>query len=327
MNRSHPQAAERSKEVFSFLDELVDGLPVGEPNKRLLRIHLDEGRRQAEELPLPSIEIPFLVAGCVGAERAFPVAAACALVYLGADLLDNVADEELPTVWLREGPARASLAATTYLGPLVTLALSRLLGVGYSANTLSEVARAMALGLAKMGSGQTDDLVSEGDESEEAAVSVAEAKTGAQLGAFAQTAALLGTNDPSVVETYADMGRSYGTAAQLATDLQDLWKQPSIDLRNGRRTLPVLHTMESLDEAAKTQFIQLLEQARELDEVHGEVRSVIRGAGTMRYMAFVVETYCQRAKRLLKSAAPTEPAGLELQNLIAAVSLFPQRTG
>ncbi|HUS14627.1 MAG TPA: hypothetical protein VM536_06365, partial [Chloroflexia bacterium] len=118
--------------VFSFLDDLIAGLDGPEPYRELLRVHVDEGRAQLGQYPLlPAVQVPLLVyAALTGAEEpALPVAGACTLVYLGADLFDNLADGELPASWAPWGTGQASLAATMLMAPLLGLALRRLTDV------------------------------------------------------------------------------------------------------------------------------------------------------------------------------------------------------
>src|ERR671914_15326 len=119
----------RVEKVFAFLDELLGTLSVPPHHQELLRVHLGVGREQAEAYPeLPAIQLPLLVhAAITGDERpALPVAGACTLLYLGADLFDSILDHELPPSWQGRDSSQASLAATTLLGALPQLSIARL---------------------------------------------------------------------------------------------------------------------------------------------------------------------------------------------------------
>src|SRR5215204_5070807 len=93
---------ERAELVFAVIDDLVETLPMPQHHRELLRVHLRVGQDMIDANPeLPSIQLPLLVHEAItGDERpALPLAGACTLLYLGADLFDNVADRELPEHW------------------------------------------------------------------------------------------------------------------------------------------------------------------------------------------------------------------------------------
>src|SRR5829696_9379177 len=105
---------ERAERVFVSIDELLTTLPVPSCHREVLQIHLRVGEEQAEAWPaMAAIQLPLLVhAAIAGDERpALPVAAACTLLYLGADLFDSVHDHELPSSWRARDPAEVTLAA------------------------------------------------------------------------------------------------------------------------------------------------------------------------------------------------------------------------
>ncbi|HKH36813.1 MAG TPA: hypothetical protein VKA82_06540, partial [Rubrobacter sp.] len=93
---------ERAGQVFALLDKVIEALPVPSTHRELLQVHSGLGKEWAEAWPeMSSIQLPLLVHTAVaGDERpALPVAAACTLLYLGADLLDSILDHELPPSW------------------------------------------------------------------------------------------------------------------------------------------------------------------------------------------------------------------------------------
>ncbi len=86
--------------VFAFLDQLILSLPVRPAHRQLLQIHLRVGKERAEAWPeMSSIQLPFLVHAAITGDEAPapPIAAACTMAYLGADPLDSVPDDELPS--------------------------------------------------------------------------------------------------------------------------------------------------------------------------------------------------------------------------------------
>src|SRR3712207_9574578 len=99
--------------VFAFIEELIEVLSVPSSHRELLRIHVGVGRERAEVYPeLPAIQLPLLVHAAITGDEgpALPVAGACTLLYLGADLFDNLIDHELPSSWDGRDPAEGNLA-------------------------------------------------------------------------------------------------------------------------------------------------------------------------------------------------------------------------
>ena len=81
-------------------------------------------------------------------------------------------------------------------------------------------------------------------------------KTGVLIATAARYGAMFGGCDDATVETMRDFGERLGVAFQLADDLIDIeseadetGKTPGTDLREGKRTLPVLHVLASTDPA------------------------------------------------------------------------------
>jgi heptaprenyl diphosphate synthase len=79
-------------------------------------------------------------------------------------------------------------------------------------------------------------------------------KTGVLIATAARYGAMFAGCPPTVVETMREYGERLGVAFQLADDLIDIasdadetGKTPGTDLREGKRTLPVLHVLGSSD--------------------------------------------------------------------------------
>src|SRR3712207_6540682 len=120
---------EREGRVFALLDELTEELPVPSTYRELLQVQLRVVKEWAEAWPgMSAIQLPLLVhtAAAGDEEPTLPVAAACTLLYLGADLLDSMLDHELPPSWHTHDSAEVSLAATTLLAALPQLSIARL---------------------------------------------------------------------------------------------------------------------------------------------------------------------------------------------------------
>ena len=318
----------RAGEVFGYLEGLIRGLPVPAGHRELLLVHLEEGRAQAAESPggLSCAQLPLLVHAAIAGdeEPALPVAGACTLLYLGADLFDNLADEELPDRWLPYHPSQANLAAATYLAALPQLSLARLVEREVPPQKVWSLSRLFAETLLTMSAGQHEDLVSDGGMSAADCRALSEKKSGAEIGLFARAGAVLATDDGRLHEAYARMGASIGTAGQIASDLYDIWEPgASQDLLNGKRPLPVVHALTRLRGEPRGRLLALLAAARESPEPHAAVRELLAQAGSLRYAALIVEVYRHQALARLAEAAPRDPAGGELEALLEETTLLP----
>jgi geranylgeranyl diphosphate synthase type I len=319
---------ERVERVFAFIEELIATLPVPPSHRELLRIHVGVGREQAEVYPeLPAIQLPLLVhAAITGDERpALPVAGACTLLYLGADLFDNLIDHELPSSWDSRDPAEGNLAATTLLAAVPQLSVARLRERGTPLARLWALTQLFAETLLTMSAGEHEDLLFTkwGNVGPEMCRGMAERKSGSEFALFTRAGAILATDDPAVIEKYAAFGLCLGTASQLCSDVGDIWGEGmSRDLLNARRTLPIVHALSTLRGESRERLQELLGAARESPECHAEVRTLLTAAGSMHYTALVVEVYRQRARNNLAAASPREPAGRALRMLLDEVSLL-----
>src|SRR5829696_9338186 len=218
----------RVERVFASIEELIGALPVPRSHRELLRVHVGVGREQAEVYPeLPAIRLPLLVHAAITGDEgpALPVAGACTLLYLGADLFDNLIDHELPSSWHARDPAEANLAAATLLTALPQLAIARLQERGTLPERLWTLAHLFADYGLTMGAGQYEDLhfPSLKNVSIEDSRVIAEHKSGAEYALFATAGATLATEDRSTIEAYAAFGSCFGIAQQLINDAQDIW--------------------------------------------------------------------------------------------------------
>ncbi len=316
--------------VFSFLGDLILALPLRPGYRQLLNIHLSVGKERAEAWPeISSVQLPLLVhAAIAGDEKpALPVAGACTLLYLGADLFDSILDHELPPSWQVRDPSEASLAATTLLGALPQLSIARLQERGTPPEKLWTLAHLFADYGLRMGAGQYEDLLFPSLEnvSIEDSRAMAEHKSGAEYALFATAGATLATEDPSALEAYAAFGSCFGIAQQLINDAQDIWgHKRGQDLSNGKRTLPVVHALSTLGGERRERLQELLAAASESREHHDGVRELLAEAGSLRYTALIVWLYQQQARSHLASASPREPAAQELYELLDQASILPQ---
>ena len=321
---------ERVGRVFALLDELTEELPVPSTHRGLLQVHLGVGKEWAEAWPgISAIQLPLLVhAAAAGDEEpALPVAAACTLLYLGTDLLDSMLDNELPPSWHTNDSAEVSLAATTLLAALPQLAIARLREEGTPPAKLWALAKLFADTVLELNAGQHEDVLFPNLENvslEDSRV-MAERKSGSAGALLAKAGAVLATEDPRTIEAYAAFGSCFGTAKQLIDDVWDIWgEDTSRDLLNGKRTLPIVHALSTLQGEQRERLQKLLAAAHESPKHHDEVRALLAAAGSVRYTALIVWLYQQQAQNHLDAASPQGLAGREIRMMLDEVSLLPQ---
>jgi geranylgeranyl diphosphate synthase, type I len=321
---------ERVGWVFAFLDELIGALSVPPSHRELLQVHLGVFREDAKASPeMSAVQMPLLVhAAIAGDERpALPVAAACTILCLGADLLDSVIDHELPPSWHIRDSAEVNLAVTTLLGALPQLSIARLREAGTPPARLWALAHLFADTLLTINAGQHKDLLFSNLEnvSLEDSLAMVERKSGSASALLARAGAILATEDTFTIEAYAAFGSCYGIAKQLINDVWGIWDEGvSQDLLNGRRTFPVVHALSTLWGEQREQLQRLLAVARESAEHHDDVRALLAAAGSVRYTALIVWLFQQRARNHLAAASPQGAASQELRMLLDRASLLPR---
>jgi geranylgeranyl pyrophosphate synthase len=312
------------KEVFDWAENLALSLATVERQREIFRIAFKSARSKEKSFPV-CIHFPLLIYGLFreDIERAVPLAGVTTLFYMGVDLFDDIADGDLPTeVWKGVGAAEINLAAATLFFSLPLLAVREL---EIPEITKSKMQDVLARGFLAMASGQHIDLHCAGmemvspDEIENSVLS----KSGKELATFARLAALLADATGEQVERCASLGKAYGTAIQLTSDVLDIFAAPwSRDLAKGTRTLPIALHMDLLDGAKRENFVKILHQA-ETDRIAQEsvCRHLIK-EGIHKKMAFIAELYCGEARMHLDMLGPDRPSSDKLRTEIMEISFF-----
>lgn len=308
-------------DVVSFIGSLIDDV-AADGHRDLLQLHLLESSSAiiSDEIFCP-VDLPLLTHGALSPTRPVPLAVigACTLAYLGADLLDNVADCELSEAWIDAGPDAATLAAATYLSSLTYMALSRHAG---PPEQRSELMSVCATVLCEMSAGQFGDLNNSAVDAG-SSLTTTRLKAGAEFALFLQAGAIAAGAGSEEVERFAEIGSAVGTAVQLASDIHDTFRvDPSPDLRNGRTTLPVIHARSVLEGEELGELNTTLTACTVDDSRHEEARELLRVAGGLRYAALITEVHVQRATRLLRELDLPPGATNDLEDHINSISLL-----
>lgn len=319
------QTEQCAAEVLSLAEKFALQQTSNPQQRRLMAIALQSLHREAGEVEFPPfVHLPLLVYAALHGDHrpAIPLAVATALLFLGLDIIDDLADGDLTAEWEPFRPAEVNLTAATLLCSLPQLAIA---SIEAPPSCIALLQKTVAQGLLRMASGQHQDLFATGaavfhpDDVEQ---SVA-AKSGEELALFSLLAAQLAGASSENATFYSEFGRALGTASQLASDCHDLFAaQTSRDLANGTRTLPIALHLHRLGERERAPFLALLAKAGSDDAIRESVRQRLREAGELRRCAVIVEVYCQRSLQMIKCANPLEPAAAALRAMVNQSSFF-----
>jgi heptaprenyl diphosphate synthase len=173
-----------------------------------------------------------------------------------------------------------------------------------------------------VGPAETDDPVQH-------YLSVVADKTGSLIATSGRFGALLSGASPKVVELMTTFGEHIGVAFQLADDVLDVssdfgesGKTPGTDLREGIRTLPVLHALASADPNDE-ELRELLAGDLVDDTRHARALKLLRASEAMERADLDLQRYAREARELL-APLPDGPAKSALE---AVCDLVVSRTG
>lgn len=277
-----------------------------------------------EKALLPFVHFPLTIYAAIRGEAApaRPLAIATVLLFLGIDILDDIADHDLPVHWGGVKDAEIQLAAATLLASLPQLAISQL---PILSDSRARMMSTLSEGLLRMGGGQLHDLRGAGGQNPlpEAVEKSVEQKSGEEGALIARLSAQMAGVSEDLARKWGDFGRALATGGQIATDCHDIFQATqSKDFANGSRTLPIALYLSRLEGTPRAAFLSQLDEARESPAVRTLVQRELRAKGVLRLCALIVEMYCQRARDILVELGLAAEARKKLEGMIAHVSFF-----
>ena len=230
--------------------------------------------------------LTLLAAEVGGGPNAEVVAAAAGveLTHLASLYHDDVMDDAK----VRRGVPTANAA---YGNSVAILVGDLLFGTASSiiADLGAEAVKIQSATFVRLCSGQIRDERGAGPDDDPVAfyLGVLADKTGALVATAARYGAMFSGCPPETVETLRVYGERLGVAFQLADDLidvssdaDDLGKTPGTDLREGKRTLPVLYALASTD-PADARLRELLQSDLRDQALLDETLRLLRGHPAM----------------------------------------------
>ncbi len=151
---------------------------------------------------------------------------------------------------------------------------------------------------------------------------VVEGKTAALLEACCEMGAFLAGGAKDKVNAYRSFGKHLGLAFQALDDLLGIWGDPiitgksvAIDLKEGKKTLPVLYGLEKQGKFARQWKAMAARETVISEEEVAYLAELLNEEGAKQYTQQIAEQLTSKALDALDSAAPEGDAGLALRDL------------
>ncbi|MGL5928945.1 MAG: polyprenyl synthetase family protein [Dermatophilaceae bacterium] len=266
--------------------------------------HLTEagGKRFRPLLTLLAAEL-----GTGADERVVAAAAGVELTHLASLYHDDVMDEASVRRGAPSANARYGNATAILVGDLLFGTASDIV-----ADLGPEAVKIQARTFIRLCAGQIRDdrPVPDGADPVAYYLDVLADKTGVLIATAARYGAMFGGCPPEVVDTMRRFGELLGVAFQLADDLIDIsseagdtGKTPGTDLREGKRTLPVIHVLAGTD-PADARLRHLLTGDLEDDDRLAEALRLLRAHPAMERAREHTHRVAHEAQAVLGALAP-----------------------
>lgn len=249
-------------------------------------------------------------------DRAVPFGVALELIHNFTLVHDDVMDEDdtrrgLKTVHCEYGLAEAILAGDAMFARAFELVIESDLDDSRVVKLVEILARSVRL----LADGQQMDLdfedrkiVSPGEYLE-----MIERKTAVLYSAAAQGGAVVGGASERQQEAMFEYGRLVGLGFQIWDDVLDLrsdqetFGKPVLnDIRNGKKTLIVVHALDTLKEPEKAALLSTLGKKDATDEELRRARDILEDIGSVEYASRVASEFVAKAKDKLGTLKDSE---------------------
>ncbi len=269
--------------------------------------------------------LTMLCASAAGGDwrQAIPAASSVELIHNFTLIHDDIEDSSetrrgRPTVWSRWGvPQAVNTGDFVYVAS--HLACHRLTERGVSPTTAYAVQHRLDLACLSLTRGQHLDIAFERMESVRAEdyLEMISGKTAALIAAATAVGAQTAEAWPDVTDAFHRFGWNLGMAFQLLDDVLGIWGEPdqtgkssADDLRQGKKTYPVLLGLERSSEFARLWSVG----RRDSPEIE-PLQRALEACAADRQTRERAEAYTQEAMLALEQADPRPPAAAELEDL------------
>ncbi|MFH1722589.1 MAG: polyprenyl synthetase family protein [Candidatus Altiarchaeota archaeon] len=303
------------KEKASLVEPVMRGyLEVADPEIRKMLLHTFEagGKRVRPALVLLSAE-------CVGCDsnKLLSAAAAVELLHTFTLVHDDIMDKDLgrrgrPTVHALWGEEIGIVVGDTLYSASFQALVDSRKAVGDCTPVLDAL-EVLTSANSELQEGQIHDVFFEDrvDVNVDEYLDMVKKKTGVLMEASTKIGAILGGGTKEQVEALGDYGRNVGIAFQIQDDILDmvadqekLGKRVGSDLREGKRSIIILHALANASDQQKEKIHSVLglgDDATE-EQVH-EVVKLFKEINSIEYARDLAKDLGEKAK---KSLGPIE---------------------
>ncbi|HZV69623.1 MAG TPA: polyprenyl synthetase family protein [Saprospiraceae bacterium] len=148
-------------------------------------------------------------------------------------------------------------------------------------------------------------------------------KTASLIAASCAAGAASVTDDQEMIDKFYKFGEAIGVAFQIKDDLFDygdidVGKPRAIDIKEKKMTLPLIYTLQKVDPSTRKTLIRTVEKYNTDKKRVRELIRQVHESGGIKYAEEVMETYIQKANKLLQEFLPS-PATSSMKGLIGYV--------
>jgi hypothetical protein len=267
----------------------------------------------------PGIHLALLTCMAAGGEEAIAVslAAATLILEISADMIDSVWDEEVDQLWPGDDPRLIEMVGMMLMAGVTPQALAAVPTTDRRKVSLQTTAAARLL---RVAAGEMLDVqtFARSDVTMEEITLATLGKTGERRAVYAVLGAIAAGAPARQAAAYDEMGRFYGYARQIASDVIDLDPQRhSRDLASGSKTWPIAWMLCRLEGSERERLAEALAHAGQDPEAAAHVRRMVQQLGAHVAGAQEIEAAIGRAKAALGRVRMREPAATLLAQMLA----------
>ena len=265
-------------------------------------------------------------------EQVIPAAASVELLHTFSLIHDDIMDRDeyrrgVPTVHKLWGEPLAILAGDLLFAKAYEALLDER-RYGIPSDRILEALQTLTWIAITLAEGQTMDIEFEGrtDVSEDEYITMIEKKTAAMFKGSLTIGAILGGGDKEIVSKIGEFGRLTGIAFQIQDDIlgiigdeKTLGKPVWSDLREGKKTIIIIHALNNASESQRRQILAVLGK-RDATMIELEkVANILKSLGSIDYAIKKAKEYTMEALEILDTI-PTKDN--EAKNMLKEMALF-----
>jgi geranylgeranyl diphosphate synthase type I len=328
MSRLSSQVAETAEKVNRFLEGVVELEREPKMLYQAARHIIDAGgKRLRPYLVLKSCK---LVGG--NEEDAIPTASALELLHTFTLIHDDIIDEDekrrgLPTVHAQWGVPTAIVTGDLLFAKVYETITKFTDSKRVPPKRILQVLKDISEATVAICEGQTLDMMFERKEavSEDEYFKMIQAKTAALFETSARCGGILGGAKKSQVESLGRYGHYAGVAFQLIDDVlgltadeKALGKPVGSDIREGKRTLIIVHALKHASENQRKKILETLGNRSASAQRIQEIIDLVSSLGSINYAEEKAKGYIEKSKKALASL----PATQDREDLISLAELI-----